>query len=129
MGKSQMIMNKKNLLVCVFIVFSFMFYSCSTEPEYKIYHIEDVSIKTIDTLQDVSIEYVTDRIEILIEGSINGKASIKFENGSGRYNTIEISGDVSEVYETEWYDSRCQFIYEPISHISEGSIMFKYRIY
>lgn len=105
-----------------------MFFSCSYEPTYTKYPIKDLSKVINDTLE-VSTTDRINNIEVLIKGTINGKAILKFENGSGRYNTIELEGLINKVYETEWYDTKCEFIYEPVSRIKGDSLILEYRIY
>lgn len=105
-----------------------MILSCSYEPNYTQHPIKNLSKKVSDTLEVNTSERVNN-LEVLIKGNLKGKATLKFENGSGRYNTIELEGLVNEVYETEWYDTKCLFIYEPISEIKGDSLILEYRIY
>ncbi|MEC5395945.1 hypothetical protein [Bergeyella sp. RCAD1439] len=105
-----------------------MFFSCSYERTYTKYSVKDLSKVVNDTLEVNTPERVNN-LEVLIKGTINGRAVLKFENGSGRYNTIELEGLINEVYATEWYDTKCKFIYEPVSKVKGDSLILEYRIY
>jgi hypothetical protein len=110
------------------VVLLMIFFSCNIEPSYFKYEIKDLSNTIKDTLVFDTTDLVTN-VEILIKGNLNGKAVILFENGSGRYNKIDLEGLINEYYKTEWYDTKLHFVYKPLSEIKGDSIVIEYRMY
>lgn len=125
MVKRLKIMNKTLVFK---MIFSVLVCSCNYEPNYMKYYVRDLSKTLNDTLEVNTIERVNN-VEILIKGTVNGNAILKFENGSGTYNKVELEGLVNEIYKTEWYDNKLHFIYQPISEIKGDSLVLEYRIY
>ena len=123
-------MNKYKILIKLLVLFSLFFVieSCSYDIEYEKYIVKDLNQKLNDTLKVKTFERVNN-LEVLIIGNINGESVIEFENGAGRYNKIMLKGNINQVYETEWYDTKCNFIYTPITEIEGDSLVLKYRIY
>lgn len=114
--------------VLIFVFISFLLESCFTEIEYEKYIITDLNQNLSDTLKVKTVERINN-LEVWIIGNINGESFIEFENGAGRYNKIVLKGNVNYFYETEWYDSKCNFIYTPTTQIHGDSLYLKYRIY
>ena len=119
-------MNKTTSLLILTFVFTFTF--CSVEKEYNEYKIYDLSKPFSDTLI-FKKDGLVNNIEVLIVGKVKGESVIEFYNGAGRYNIIKLKGNVNEIYETEWYDSKCNFRYKPITNVRGDSLILKYRIY
>ena len=105
-------MNK--ILAFVSITFCYFLNSCTKNKVYKEYTIKDLDKAFDDTLKSNNVGRIIG-IEILIDGEINGEAILEFENGAGRFSTINLKGKINQTYETEWYDSKMFFKYTPIS--------------
>lgn len=127
MGKKQKIMNR-SLTIMIIIVLCSSIYSCSKKCDFNQYVIEELSKDISDTLEMRRSDVISN-IEVLINGYIDGKAIIKFENGAGRFKEINLKDSFNETYITEWYDTKFHFVYKPISDIKGGSLVLKYRFY
>ena len=120
-------MNRIMALSLLVITLVFMT-SCSYEEKYQRYVIKDLSKQINDTLE-FEVNGRVNNIEVLLKGNVNGESLIEFDNGSGRYNKITLKGEINQVYKTEWYESKCNFRYRPITNIQGDSLVLKYRIY
>ena len=127
MTKKLKIMNR--IIALSLLVFTFVFMiSCTYEEKYEEYVIKDLSKQINDTLE-FKVDRLVNNIEVILSGNVNGESVIEFENGAGRYNKITLKGEINQVYETEWYDSKCNFRYRPITNIQGDSLVLKHRIY
>lgn len=124
---------KSNYILIVFLItFSL---SCSSGGEnaqsskYKriIYH--SLNKNFSDTLYYPTDKTLITRIEILLSGKIQGSGILEIENGSGRFNKIELNGDINEVYRTEWYQNKCLIKYVSQEFVVGDSLIVKYRIW
>ena len=95
---------------------------------YEVYSIKNLGNPLLDTLKFDNKNRVT-VIEIVLIGEVRGEAVLEFENGSGRFNKIDLKGKVNQTYKTEWYSSKILFKYTPISKIRGDSLKLKYRMY
>lgn len=112
-------MNKLLYLIILIGLFS----SCSFNKKYKEYIIKNLSNSISDTLIfDKNIS----KIEILIEGNIQGEAILEIENGSNRFHQIKLENKINYIYETEWYNPKLFFRYNPNGNISGGNLSIKY---
>ena len=102
--------------------------SCSYEPTYMQFELDKLNAKNSDTLE-MGFEDLVSKIEILKVGNINGEAIIEFDNGAGRYVRYELSGVVDTMHATEWYSTKCHFIYNPKGLIDGDSLILKYRMF
>lgn len=103
--------------------------SCGNKQEvYKEYLISDIKSSIADTLRFESVNTPT-MFEVIIEGNINGGATLEFENGSGRVSRINLTGKINQTYATEWYSQKIYFKYIPISVIEGDSLKLRYRVY
>lgn len=108
--------------------FGLFFNSCSQEMEYKEYKIAELSEPISDTLKFEKEGRITG-VEILITGNVKGKAVLEFENGAGRFTKVFLENTVNEKYETEWYSSKLNFKYMPVTKVMGDSLVLKYRMY
>lgn len=119
-------MNKYSLIIlvclCSFLIF------CTNSIKYKEYRINDLTKPISDTLKADNVGRVIG-VEILIDGEINGEATLDFENGSGRFSRIYLKGKINQTYETEWYSSKMFFKFTPITIIQGDSLKLSYRMY
>ena len=119
-------MIKKILYLITFM--GLFFASCSSDKKYKEYKINDLSKPIFDTLTFVKDGRIIG-LEVLVIGNVKGKAVLEFENGSGRFNRINLENQVNQVYETEWYSPKLAFKYLPEKNIKGDSLIIKYRMY
>ena len=127
MTKKLKIMSR--IIALSLLVFTCIFMtSCSYEEKYEEYLITDLSKQINDTLE-FKVNGRVNNIEVILSGNVNGESVIEFENGAGRYNRITLKGQINQVYETEWYEPKCNFRYKPITDVNGDSLVLKYRIY
>jgi hypothetical protein len=126
MTKGVKIMNSKMIFSIAFM--GFFFLSCSSKKEYKEYRVADLSKPISDTLTFAK-EGTIVGVEISITGNINGKATLEFENGAGRFKKIDLTNTVNQLYETEWYEPKLFFRYIPDGNVNGDSLIIKYRMY
>ena len=110
----------------ILAVLGSIFYKCSQIDSYQKYIISNVSSLVIDTLKSPTSDIIN-RVELKIRGNINGEAILKIENGSGRYKNIMLNGQIDTIYQTEWYEPKIIFKYEPLTKITGDSLFIFYR--
>lgn len=99
----------------------------SYEEEYSEYIISNVTECLVDTLFSHNDIGIISSVEVQIIGYVNGSATIKFENGAGRFDEVYLTDSVKCVYENEWYDKGLVFIYTPHEDVSMGNIRLEYK--
>ncbi|EKB58752.1 hypothetical protein [Bergeyella zoohelcum] len=117
---------KKKSILITFL--GIVLFSCAYDKSYQEYKIDNLSKSISDTLIFQNESDMTG-VEIIIIGNVNGRGMIEFENGSGRFEKIDLVNRVDEVYKTEWYESKMLFKYQPMDSINEGNLIIKYRAF
>ena len=103
--------------------------SCTSNYDIKRCVIKDISQPCNILLCASDTTILPSNVSIHIMGVINGECAIEIENGATCYNTIKLKDTIDFLYNNEWYDSKINLRYIPISMITGDSIVIKYQIW
>jgi len=99
------------------------------KSDYRLAEITDVSAKETLLLKHKNSRSKIYKIEININGSINGDAILYQKDNHSFVKPIELKkGDLSVSLLDEWYSTSCILEYEP-GESTEGEINIKYKFY
>lgn len=119
-------MSKK--LAYILAVFVASLSSCSFNHNTDRYVIKDVSQPCGILLSASDTTTWPSSVSIHITGIVDGECTFEIENGSARYNTINLQDTIDYLYENEWYEDKINLKYHPDPKITGDSIVIEYQI-